>query len=76
MLKFKERDDMEFTFQFWKDAKKQFDLCGLWDMRLRRFYGHRYDARENLSDWDYHMKLTDKKQKVLYNIKVKDGYYS
>jgi len=29
------------------------------DMRLRQYYGQRYDARANLADWDYFMKLRE-----------------
>ena len=27
------------------------------DHRLRGYFGDRYDARANLCDWDYHMRL-------------------
>ncbi|KAJ3285502.1 Dynein assembly factor 3, axonemal [Borealophlyctis nickersoniae] len=56
-LKFRERDDLEFVFKFWRDEKRSFDVVRLWDVRLRRLYGIRYDSRENVIDWDYHMKL-------------------
>ncbi|KXS18668.1 hypothetical protein M427DRAFT_197113 [Gonapodya prolifera JEL478] len=59
-LKFKERDDLEFTFKFWKDESKVFDMKTYWENRLRKLYGERYDHRDNLIDWDYQMKLRDK----------------
>jgi hypothetical protein len=34
-----------------------FDIETLRDHRLRGYYGDRYDARANLIDWDYHMRL-------------------
>lgn len=30
------------------------------DLRMRSYYGIRYDLRDNLFDWDYQMKLKDK----------------
>ncbi|KAI8839716.1 hypothetical protein BJ741DRAFT_598488 [Chytriomyces cf. hyalinus JEL632] len=58
LLKFRDRDDLEVVFKFWRDdAKKAYDIEKLWDSRLRRLYGPRYDCRENSVDWDYHMKL-------------------
>ena len=29
-LKFRERDDIEFVFKFWRDQAKQFDAKSLW----------------------------------------------
>ena len=29
-LKFRERDDLEFVFKFWRDEKKSFDISKLW----------------------------------------------
>ncbi|KAJ3237711.1 Dynein assembly factor 3, axonemal [Chytriomyces hyalinus] len=58
LLKFRDRDDLEVVFKFWRDdVKKAYDIEKLWDTRLRRLYGPRYDCRENSVDWDYHMKL-------------------
>ncbi|KAF4518168.1 hypothetical protein B566_EDAN007859 [Ephemera danica] len=57
-LKYKERDYLECTYKFWRSASQQdFDLVNLWDVRLRTSLGVRYDARQGLFDWDYHMKL-------------------
>ena len=36
-LKFRERDDLEFVFKFWRDSKKPFDAKALWDHRLRSY---------------------------------------
>ncbi|KNE62527.1 hypothetical protein AMAG_07739 [Allomyces macrogynus ATCC 38327] len=57
-LRFRERDDIEFVFKFWKSTSV-FQLDKLWDFRLKRFYRTQYDSRENAVDWDYHMKLRD-----------------
>ncbi|KAI9100525.1 hypothetical protein DFS34DRAFT_488806 [Phlyctochytrium arcticum] len=61
-LKFRERDDLEAVFQFWRNAKqsKDFEMEKLLDARLRQYYGIRYDAREGVVDWDWNMKLKDK----------------
>ena len=59
-LKFRERDDIEFVFKFWRDAQnKSFQASQLWDYRLRQYYTTRYDVRDNAIDWDYHMKFKD-----------------
>lgn len=59
-LKFKERDDLEDIFKFWRNrAPKHFDMTELWDYRLRQYWKQRYDSRTNLADWDYSMKLKD-----------------
>ncbi len=29
-LKFKEKDDLEFVFKFWRDPKKKFDVATMW----------------------------------------------
>ncbi len=73
-LKFRERDDLEFVFKFWRESetKRPFDVKVLWDHRLRtylkRFYStaillimqRRYNTRENIFDWDYNMKLLER----------------
>lgn len=47
-LKFRERDDLEFVFKFWRESetKRPFDVKVLWDHRLRtylkRFYSKRF----------------------------------
>ena len=72
-LKFRERDDLEFTLKFWRDDKKSFQMDKMRyttsgivavspsrEYRLRAYYGICYDHRDNLSDWDYQMKLHEK----------------
>lgn len=60
-LKFKERDQLESIFKFWRNSDpKIFDICRHWDERLRQYLAVRYDSRENIYDWDYSMKLSKK----------------
>lgn len=57
-LKYKERDYLESTYKFWRSSTQQdFDIVNLWDIKLRSNLGVRYDSRQGLFDWDYHMKL-------------------
>ncbi|KAI8926916.1 hypothetical protein BC831DRAFT_454358 [Entophlyctis helioformis] len=67
-LKFRERDDIEFVFKYWRDDKRSFDAKALWDNRLRAHYGVRYDARDNAIDWDYHFKVreTDASTSIIF----------
>jgi dynein assembly factor 3 len=61
-LKFKERDMLEGIFKFWRlsdPEKKSFDIQRMWDGRVRHHLGVRYDAKDGVFDWDYHMRLTD-----------------
>nr|KAJ3421420.1 Dynein assembly factor 3, axonemal [Polyrhizophydium stewartii] len=58
-LRFRERDDIEFVLKFWRDTTRPFDAQALWEVRLRRHYGVRYDMRDNAIDWDYNMRLRD-----------------
>ena len=48
------------------DGDGVFDLERLWDVRLRRFYGVRFDVREGVVDWDWNMKVKDKVTKKRY----------
>ncbi|XP_068707855.1 dynein axonemal assembly factor 3-like isoform X2 [Montipora foliosa] len=60
-LKFKERDQLECIFKFWRNPDpKQFDICKHWEERLRQYFATRYDSRKNIYDWDYNMKLSKK----------------
>ncbi|KAJ3301926.1 Dynein assembly factor 3, axonemal [Kappamyces sp. JEL0829] len=59
-LKFRERDDIEFVFKFWRDEKRPWDGPALWDYRSRKYLGRRFDSRENIFDWDYSMKLLER----------------
>lgn len=57
-LKYKERDEVEHIIKFWRDqSKSEFDIDQLREFRQRNHYGVRYDARQNLVDWDYVMSL-------------------
>ena len=57
-LKFRERDDLEAIFKAWRRADdKAFDVRRLWDERMRLYLKTRYDARANVADWDYNMRL-------------------
>ncbi|XP_015665748.1 dynein assembly factor 3, axonemal [Protobothrops mucrosquamatus] len=57
-LKFRERDQLEAIFQFWRNPEPQaFQVKQLWDLRLRQYLGTRYDSRRGVCDWDLTMKL-------------------
>nr|CAD7587518.1 unnamed protein product [Timema genevievae] len=57
-LKYKERDYLENILKFWqKDGNNIFHPRAHWDSRLRRHLGTRYDSKEGIFDWDYHMRL-------------------
>ncbi|XP_042331494.1 dynein axonemal assembly factor 3 [Sceloporus undulatus] len=57
-LKFRERDQLEAIFQFWRNPNPQaFQIQQLWDLRVRQYLGNRYDARRGVCDWDLTMKL-------------------
>lgn len=57
-LKFREKDDLISVLKFWRSDNK-FDFDKLWDQRLLNYFKRRYDARENVIDWDYHAKVLD-----------------
>ncbi|XP_070532829.1 dynein axonemal assembly factor 3-like [Ptychodera flava] len=60
-LKFKERDQLEAIFKFWRNPDgKVFDICKHWDDRLRHHLGQRYDSKRGVFDWDHSMKLCEK----------------
>ncbi|OON23859.1 hypothetical protein X801_00229, partial [Opisthorchis viverrini] len=61
-LKFKERDILESIFKFWrKSDTKEFEINKIWDYRLRKHLGTRYDAIPNVFDWDCSITLHDRK---------------
>ncbi|KAI9205104.1 uncharacterized protein BJ171DRAFT_458782 [Polychytrium aggregatum] len=64
-LRFRERDDLEFVFKFWQDPKRKYEASKLWEYRVRRHLGIRFDHRENAFDWDYHMKIPESGKSVL-----------
>ena len=60
-LKFKERDQLESIFKFWRNSDEDvFNVAELWDQRVRSFLGVRYDGKENAYDWEYSMNLKEK----------------
>ena len=64
LLKYKERDFLEGIFKFWrlKTSKDQehFPASKCWEIRLRNYYGTRFDVRANAYDWDFAMKLSER----------------
>ncbi|OCT72926.1 dynein assembly factor 3, axonemal isoform X2 [Xenopus laevis] len=60
-IKFKERDELEDIFKFWRIADpKLFPIDKYWDGKNRRHLGTRYDSRKGAYDWDLSMKLHDR----------------
>lgn len=55
-LKYKEKDLIENVFKYWK-SNTGFNISTMWDTRVRKYLGVRYDHRNNLFDWDLHMNL-------------------
>jgi dynein assembly factor 3 len=78
LLKFKERDFLEGIFKFWrlkipgeqKDTDPNFPASKCWDIRLRTYFGTRYDVRKNAYDWDFQMKLIERKNCAIINNRV------
>uniref|UniRef100_A0A8C3IC75 Dynein axonemal assembly factor 3 n=1 Tax=Chrysemys picta bellii TaxID=8478 RepID=A0A8C3IC75_CHRPI len=65
-LKFKERDQLESIFRFWRNPDPQaFPIARLWDLRVRQYLGTRYDARRGVCDWDLTMKLHERGASVI-----------
>ncbi|GBP43844.1 Dynein assembly factor 3, axonemal homolog [Eumeta japonica] len=59
-MKYKDRDYLEHLFGFWMSGNtNQFNACELWEQRLRRGLGVRYDSRAGVFDWDYYMRIRD-----------------
>ncbi|CAH1110823.1 unnamed protein product [Psylliodes chrysocephalus] len=57
-IKYKERDYLENLLKFWC-AKDDFDICNIWDKRVRKNLGVRYDSKVGAFDWDLNMRLHD-----------------
>jgi dynein assembly factor 3 len=74
LLKFKERDFLEGIFKFWRlknePDKQYFPAEKCWEFRLRNYMKTRYDTRKNAFDWDFSMKLADRKNAGVINHKV------
>lgn len=72
-LKFKERDFMEGIFKFWRNKDlKTFDVEKMWDFRLQSDLGVRYDTRDNVFDWDYHMRLAGREGDIIHTREYKN----
>ena len=85
LLKFKERDFMEGIFKFW-GGNNPFEIEKLWDTRVRRHLGDRYDNTRNVFDVDYSLKLKERALLLDFNeyanwrlkgiaFDVRDGVY-
>lgn len=56
-LKYKQRDYLDTLFKFWSSPNRDFDIVKIWDNNLRRLTKTRYDCRNGIFDWDYHMRI-------------------
>ncbi|XP_066601851.1 dynein axonemal assembly factor 3 homolog [Prorops nasuta] len=57
-LKHRDRDNLESIFKFWERATcEDIKITNYWDKRIRSLLKTRYDCREGIFDWDYHMVL-------------------
>lgn len=56
-VKYKEIDHLENIFKYW--IRNRYNIAKIWDNKLRKLLGTRYDAREGAFDWDYSMKLRE-----------------
>jgi len=72
LLKYKERDFLEGIFKFWRlkiDLEK-FPIDKCWEYRLRTYFGVRYDSRSNAYDWDFSMKIIERKNAGIINNRI------
>ena len=60
-VKYREIDQMENIFKYW--IHNRYSIAKIWDIKLRKTLGTRYDAKFGVFDWDYNMKL----------VKIADG---
>ncbi|XP_043589918.1 dynein axonemal assembly factor 3 isoform X3 [Bombus pyrosoma] len=57
-FKHKDRDQLQAIFKFWAHAAcDNVPIVEYWDQRVRKSLKTRYDYREGVFDWDYHMIL-------------------
>ncbi|CRK92751.1 CLUMA_CG006336, isoform A [Clunio marinus] len=57
-LKYKERDQIEHAFTFWKNKNEHvFDIQNYWRSQLQMQLKERFDYRDGAYDWDLQMKL-------------------
>jgi dynein assembly factor 3 len=58
-------------FKYWRTkGDETFPASKCWDVRLRAYFGTRYDSRANAYDWDFAMKLTDRKNASIINNRI------
>jgi dynein assembly factor 3 len=56
------------VFKYWRSkTEENFPARKCWDARLRAYFGTRYDSRSNAYDWDFSMKLHDRKHGSIVN---------
>ncbi|XP_034184399.2 dynein axonemal assembly factor 3 isoform X1 [Osmia lignaria lignaria] len=69
-FKHKDKDQLETIFKFWERATREnVPIVKYWDERVRRFLKTRYDYREGVFDWDYHMIL---KSRGISNLTIQE----
>ncbi|XP_076221778.1 dynein axonemal assembly factor 3 isoform X2 [Nomia melanderi] len=57
-FKHKDKDRLEAIFKFWKRATcENIPIVEYWDQRVRKSLNTRYDYRNGVFDWDYHIIL-------------------
>ncbi|KAJ3102906.1 Dynein assembly factor 3, axonemal [Phlyctochytrium planicorne] len=56
--RFRDLDDLDEVARFIIAKKTPFEMQALWESRLRYHFGVRYDRREDVIDWDFHMILS------------------
>ncbi|KYM78616.1 UPF0470 protein C19orf51 [Atta colombica] len=69
-FKHKDRDNLESIFKFWARATCEgVPIVNYWDRRIRKLLKTRYDYREGVFDWDYHMIL---KPRCITNLTIQE----
>ncbi|KAG8434111.1 hypothetical protein GDO86_012473 [Hymenochirus boettgeri] len=67
-IKFKERDELEAIFKFWRMPDPNlFPIERYWDFKNREYLGRQYDSRKGAYDWDLSMKLHDRGAGVIHS---------
>ncbi|XP_051174567.1 dynein axonemal assembly factor 3 homolog isoform X2 [Leptopilina boulardi] len=60
-LRHRDKDQIESIFRFWERATREvLPITQYWDKRLRKSLESRYDYRDGLFDWDFHMILKNR----------------
>ncbi|XP_011306546.1 dynein assembly factor 3, axonemal homolog [Fopius arisanus] len=71
-MKYKDRDGIEGIFKFWVRALCEgVPIVDYWNKRVRSSLKTRYDYRDGVFDWDYHMVLKSSGLKYLTNQEYK-----